>query len=304
MGGASSTPLIDGVPSANAVMMPGAMPSWRRAGAPVTLHIYDLGKTNETQALNRILRVFGSGAFHCGVEVYGKEWSYRGASRAGTGVFHCRPRSCDSHTYCESVPMGETFLSEGEVVRLLRLLEVEWLALAYSVLRHNCCHFSDLLCTHLGVGAIPPWVKSLAEAGAAVEDKVMGRQSPSRPTPQVAPPVAPPAAPGFAWPAPGGTTSPRPPPPGPPLGHSGGSWFWNPPAVQEPIGPRSISPPPGPRFSQAAHRVVPPREVRGGYSGYNFNPGLRTKVPPPGMGPEYDTHCWPVAQAFRDGMRL
>jgi hypothetical protein len=277
MGGASSTQLIEGLPQPT---LPGAMPSFRR-GAMVVLHIYDLGKGEETQALNRILRVFGSGAFHCGVEVFGKEWSYRGANRVGTGVFNCQPRHCMSHTYCESVPMGETYLSEGEVTALLSWLESEWAALAYSVLRHNCCHFADILCNHLGVGAIPSWVKSLADAAAAVEDKVMGRQS--SPLRQVSPPVNT----NVMWASP-----PMPPPVG--------AWFWTPPSMQEPEPRRALSPPPAQR---AGFRVVPPLEV-GGYPNYNLGGtiGLQTKVLPPGVGPE--PTCWPVHQAFRDGLRM
>ena len=33
------------------------------------------------EALNGVLRQFGSGAYHCGVEVFGKEWSCPPASR-------------------------------------------------------------------------------------------------------------------------------------------------------------------------------------------------------------------------------
>eukprot|EP00445_Apocalathium_hangoei_P015842 CAMPEP_0203897382 /NCGR_PEP_ID=MMETSP0359-20131031/40022_1 /ASSEMBLY_ACC=CAM_ASM_000338 /TAXON_ID=268821 /ORGANISM="Scrippsiella Hangoei, Strain SHTV-5" /LENGTH=350 /DNA_ID=CAMNT_0050820271 /DNA_START=92 /DNA_END=1144 /DNA_ORIENTATION=+ len=170
---------------------------------PVMLNIYDLGKKNETKVMNRLLRVIGSGAFHSGVEVFGREWSYRGAHRAGTGLFCCEPRGCDCHTYCESVFMGETFLSMHEVLSVVSQLEVQWAASHYSLLRQNCCHFCEVLCSQLGVGAIPSWVKSLAETGAAVEDKVeswgIGRssspgpaeQSPRRgsPGPQLAPPA-------------------------------------------------------------------------------------------------------------------
>ena len=38
------------------------------------------------------------------------------------------------------------------------------------MLRHNCCHFSDALCIKLGLGPIPAWVHSLADAGAALGD--------------------------------------------------------------------------------------------------------------------------------------
>lgn len=149
-----------------------------RQQIPVILNIYDLGKSDETQALNRFLKCLGTGAFHCGVEVYGREWSFRGSHRSSTGIFCCRPRGCESHTYCESVFMGETALAEHEVQSILRCMESEWIGFNYSLLRQNCCHFCQVFLKHLGVGTTPSWVTSLAEGCAAVEDKVAEWSSP------------------------------------------------------------------------------------------------------------------------------
>lgn len=139
-------------------------------GTPVLLHIYDLGTTGAGQVLNTVLRVFGTGAFHCGVEVYGKEWSYRGRAMAGTGVFATRPRCCDCHTYSETLSMGDTPLSPAEVSRLIALLQQEWVGTSYDTLRYNCCHFCDRLCRCLAVGEIPRWITNMAAAGAALVD--------------------------------------------------------------------------------------------------------------------------------------
>mmetsp|Transcript_127931 Transcript_127931/g.368563 ORF Transcript_127931/g.368563 Transcript_127931/m.368563 type:complete len:230 (+) Transcript_127931:93-782(+) len=142
------------------------------APAPVVLHIYDLG--NHTKAVNNLLRKIGTGAFHCGVEVYGAEWSYSDVKRrpgeevSGSGLFCCPPTRCEDHSYSESIPMGTTMLSEGEVFRLLQQLKREWPISMYSTLRKNCCHFCEELCQRLGVGSIPNWVKNLAGAGAAI----------------------------------------------------------------------------------------------------------------------------------------
>mmetsp|Transcript_56470 Transcript_56470/g.148494 ORF Transcript_56470/g.148494 Transcript_56470/m.148494 type:complete len:272 (-) Transcript_56470:64-879(-) len=141
---------------------------------PVTLHIYNVGTSSQTALVNKLLKKFGTGAFHCGVEVYGTEWSYSDVTLApgemakGTGIFCCRPRGCDGHSYCESQPMGSTNMTEGEVLRLLSLLKKEWPVYAYSTLRKNCCHFSNEFCQRLGVGSIPEWVVSLANSGAAL----------------------------------------------------------------------------------------------------------------------------------------
>lgn len=141
---------------------------------PVNLHIYDIGTSRQIQFVNALLRHLHTGAFHCGVEVYGCEWSYSDVAYApgecpvGTGIFSCQPKHCEGHSYCESIPMGSTSMSEVEVGALLGLLRAEWPVYAYNTLRKNCCHFSDEMCHRLGVGSIPSWVMNLAGAGAAV----------------------------------------------------------------------------------------------------------------------------------------
>mmetsp|Transcript_36369 Transcript_36369/g.93774 ORF Transcript_36369/g.93774 Transcript_36369/m.93774 type:complete len:233 (-) Transcript_36369:215-913(-) len=142
----------------------------QQAGVPVLVHIYDLGTSGEGQALNTVLRLLGTGAFHCGVEVYGKEWSFRGRRTAGTGVFCTRPRNCEGHTYSETVTMGETMMSEADIKKLLAILEREWPGSSYQTLRQNCCHFSTKFCKLLGVGELPSWVTNLAASGAALVD--------------------------------------------------------------------------------------------------------------------------------------
>merc|ERR1719188_2433670 len=65
--------------------------------------------------------------------------------------------------------MGSTATTEVEVLKLISLLEKQWLVSKYNVLQKNCCHFSNELCQRLGVGGIPPWVLNLAGVGAAFE---------------------------------------------------------------------------------------------------------------------------------------
>lgn len=135
---------------------------------PVTLHIYNVGTSNEVQAINKVLRVLGTGAFHCGVEVYGTEWSYRATSFRIPGVFSRRPRDCEGHIYSESVPMGMTMMSFRHVHEAIRVLSEDWLGTKYDLLKRNCCHFCDVFCHVLGVGTIPAWITSLASTGAAI----------------------------------------------------------------------------------------------------------------------------------------
>lgn len=128
----------------------------------VTLNVYDLGTSSTVRTINRMLRGLGSGAFHCGVEVCGHEWSY-----GHCGIFSSPPRACMGHSYSESVPMGISFVAEREVLLLVRHLERDWPGRRYDIVTHNCCQFSDAFCQQLGVGCIPPWVTRLASAGVA-----------------------------------------------------------------------------------------------------------------------------------------
>mmetsp|Transcript_81532 Transcript_81532/g.251671 ORF Transcript_81532/g.251671 Transcript_81532/m.251671 type:complete len:234 (-) Transcript_81532:53-754(-) len=132
---------------------------------PVSLHVYNCGKLSGLMAANSFLRVLGTGAFHCGVEVHGAEWSYE-----SSGICCCWPRHSSKHIFFESVPMGEVSLTELEVYDIIRSLKEEWGDSCYDILEHNCCHFCDALCRRLGVGGVPSWVTNLAQAGSAARD--------------------------------------------------------------------------------------------------------------------------------------
>jgi len=135
----------------------------------VVLNIYDIGTSSVGQALNSVLRHFGTGAFHCGVDIYGCEWSFSDTEDGnGMGVFCSRPRRCEGHSYCESVKMGTTSMTQSEVLKLIQLMSSYWPVADYDTLTKNCCHFCDELCQRLRVGPIPSWVMNLAGAGAAL----------------------------------------------------------------------------------------------------------------------------------------
>lgn len=125
----------------------------------VTVHIYDLGPV--CVDLNALGRAVGTGAFHAGVEVYGAEYSF-----SPGGVCHFPPRGCPHHIYREPIQMGRTRMSKRDVDNLIGKLVREWPGIRYDILERNCCHFSNELCNRLGVGSLPYWVTSLADAGA------------------------------------------------------------------------------------------------------------------------------------------
>lgn len=135
----------------------------------VTLHVYDVSTNSATSVLNSVVHMIGTGAFHGAVEIHGKEWSF-GECEEGTGVFGCEPTKCEMHVYREAIEMGSTTLTKEEVDVLLERLRKEWPGSGYDLLRRNCCHFSDAFCRELGVGEVPSWVMSMANAGAGVAD--------------------------------------------------------------------------------------------------------------------------------------
>lgn len=90
-----------------------------------------------------------------------------------TGIFGVSPRECAPHKYRESVALGMTQMTKSEVMALLEELAREWPSAGYDLINRNCGHFSETLCRRLGVGAIPAWVTSFADAAATVQAGAM-----------------------------------------------------------------------------------------------------------------------------------
>lgn len=146
----------------------------------VFLNIYDL-----VAPLNDVIKVFGTGAFHGGVDVYGDEWSY-GFSYNGTGIFRSDPQKCLGPKFREALDMGETPLTQEAVHDLIEGLKGEWLGKDYDLLRHNCVLFANTLCEKLGVGRVPMWVTNLAAAGAKIGDGMIISASAAQRTAMIA----------------------------------------------------------------------------------------------------------------------
>jgi len=133
----------------------------------VLVRIYDLGKTFVTRgAWNSVTRSYG--AFHSGVQVYGREWSFgMTLDDVSTGVTWNPPGKNEDHSFRETISMGYTSMSRDEVGRLIYDMSREWLGCKYNMLTRNCHSFADEFCRSLGVGQIPSWVNDLATSGAA-----------------------------------------------------------------------------------------------------------------------------------------
>jgi len=128
----------------------------------VTLNLYKLGVPGScsAQVFNTVLSVADVSAFHCGVELYGREWSFQASMDGGSGVFCCMPKKCHNVTYSESVQLGSTPFSHETVNRLIGVLRREWQGSSYDLLKRNCCHFCEFLCQRLKVGRLPEYITS------------------------------------------------------------------------------------------------------------------------------------------------
>lgn len=138
----------------------------------VLVRVYDLGQTVVTRGLlNRVTQQYG--AFHTGVEVYGREWSFGMTfDDMSTGITWNPPgQNCD-HSFRETLSMGFTSLSPSQVLRLIEGMKYEWRGCTYNLLTRNCHHFSDVFCQRLGALSLPSWVNTLATSGAGVAEWV------------------------------------------------------------------------------------------------------------------------------------
>mmetsp|Transcript_18487 Transcript_18487/g.43290 ORF Transcript_18487/g.43290 Transcript_18487/m.43290 type:complete len:183 (-) Transcript_18487:168-716(-) len=131
----------------------------------VVVHLYDLSEN--IRAINGALETLGfGGAFHVGVECFGKEWSY-----GFDGVTASLPKK---HTnsgcfiYRKSFELGEVSCSQKEFDRILDVMSGEWHGDDYDLLTRNCVCFCNELCENLGLGGLPSKVTRLSRTAAAV----------------------------------------------------------------------------------------------------------------------------------------
>eukprot|EP00397_Hematodinium_sp_SG-2012_P021063 GEMP01021737.1.p1 GENE.GEMP01021737.1~~GEMP01021737.1.p1 ORF type:complete len:194 (+),score=32.02 GEMP01021737.1:181-762(+) len=127
----------------------------------VYANIYDASRRSTIANLNDVLySSVGMGAFHVGVQVYGKEWSY-GRSDEDSGVRFSPPGMHPHHTFREQVYLGPTRYTPDELRSLIIAMQNQWQGPDYDVLVHNCCHFAEALVDELGVSRIPQWACQL-----------------------------------------------------------------------------------------------------------------------------------------------
>lgn len=126
----------------------------QRESLPVLIHIYNLGFVPKW--LNAIAKVSVGGAFHIGVEVACREWSFgaapRGSNRgASSGINWCRPHCNPDHVYSSSAHVGYTSLSRDEILNVITDMGQEYTADSYCLTTRNCLTFAEDLCHNLQV---------------------------------------------------------------------------------------------------------------------------------------------------------
>jgi len=142
----------------------------------VLVRVYDLGQTFMTRWHNELTRSYG--AFHTGVEVYGREWSFGMTfDDYSTGVTWNAPKMNHDHSYRETLSMGYTTMSRKQVDKLIEEMKIKWKGCSYNMLSKNCHNFSDEFCFHLGVARLPAWVNDLAYTGAEAAEFLDGADS-------------------------------------------------------------------------------------------------------------------------------
>eukprot|EP00949_MAST-11_sp_MAST-11-sp1_P003983 g3983.t1 len=145
----------------------------------VILRVYDAnggvreGIARAILLVNSMTRKWFGGAFHCGVEVYGKEWAFGRA-----GIYSTMPlQEVMGHRLRESVPMPVnaqaapsqcSLLDPTEVDTLADMMKKVYPAGSYDLLNRNCCSFANEFCQKLGVGPIPAWCNRAANVAHAV----------------------------------------------------------------------------------------------------------------------------------------
>lgn len=143
-------------------------------GDQVLLHVYELAAFGRMNRLTAPEHCPIGGALHVGIEVYGREWSFGGGKGQGSGVICEFPRSNRKYFFRETVVLGQTNLSDGEVALVIGDLLERWMPNDYHWLHKNCLNFANALCERLGVGRIPPWIDRFARGAGAVDMGVRG----------------------------------------------------------------------------------------------------------------------------------
>lgn len=134
----------------------GSSGSRTSTGSKVVLNVYDLAPHNA------YTHDFGIGAYHSGVQVGGREYTFAG----GSGVFYHDPKEVPGEaTFRESIELGTYNGTSMALDKILDELKPQFPGDSYNILSKNCNHFSDAFVYSLLHVRIPSYVNRLANFG-------------------------------------------------------------------------------------------------------------------------------------------
>lgn len=127
------------------------------------------------------------GAFHAGVEVLGREYSFGWNDEGSTGVFWVEPKGAEAlfgHRFRQKIVLGSITATIDELNEIVAKIEVEWMGYMYDMWHKNCNHFCDALAERLSakstdgvaLAKIPVWVNRLLGSTAVFWDKAVWSQ--------------------------------------------------------------------------------------------------------------------------------
>jgi len=127
----------------------------------VTLHMYDLSDGLARTVSPWLLGQQMGGIWHTGIVVQGREYYFSG------DIYHDEPGGTRFGSPTKRIPLGFTLCLPSELRSfLVHVIRPEFTRQAYSVLHHNCNHFTDRVSMHLIGRHIPEEVLRLPEAAA------------------------------------------------------------------------------------------------------------------------------------------
>uniref|UniRef100_A0A0N5AKP4 DUF862 domain-containing protein n=1 Tax=Syphacia muris TaxID=451379 RepID=A0A0N5AKP4_9BILA len=122
--------------------------------------------------LNDYASSLGVGIYHSGIEVYGVEYAYGGHPFAFSGVFENTPQDAEelgeNFRFRESILLGETDFTAGDVRHMVQLLGHEYRGDKYHLISKNCNHFTSALAKTLTGKDIPGWINRLAVISGSI----------------------------------------------------------------------------------------------------------------------------------------
>lgn len=128
---------------------------------PVSLSLYKPAQGSTS--------VMGMSIYHSGVVIYDTEYTYAQTGTNLSGIIAHRPTKQPQQQqspwkFEKSVELGGTPCTREELKLILNELSSEWKGNQYDLTSKNCNHFSEALCTRLGV-KFPSYVNRAAKMG-------------------------------------------------------------------------------------------------------------------------------------------